>query len=131
MMWVERTGTRRVVRHVIFDANFWKSFVHARLAVPMGNKGCLSLFGRKEITHRMLADHLVAEHRDRVKSLSMGRVVDQWQPKPGVSENHLLDCLVGAGVAASMQGVALYSDEGAARKRVKYSEVQKRKRGAR
>ncbi|MBS0208850.1 MAG: phage terminase large subunit family protein, partial [Planctomycetes bacterium] len=33
---------KRSVRHVIFDTNFWKTFVHARLAVPMGDRGCLS-----------------------------------------------------------------------------------------
>ncbi|HQI27803.1 MAG TPA: phage terminase large subunit family protein, partial [Sedimentisphaerales bacterium] len=31
---------RRAVRHVLFDTNYWKSFVHARLAVPMGDRGC-------------------------------------------------------------------------------------------
>ena len=36
---------KRAVRHVVFDTNYWKSFVHARLAVAMGDRGCLSLFG--------------------------------------------------------------------------------------
>jgi hypothetical protein len=43
---------KRAVRHALFDNNFWKSFVHARLAVPMGERGCLSLFGDKPETHR-------------------------------------------------------------------------------
>ena len=30
---------KRAVRHVVFDTNYWKSFVHARLAVPMGDRG--------------------------------------------------------------------------------------------
>ena len=34
---------KRAVRHVIFDSNFWKSFVHARLAVPTGDHGSLTL----------------------------------------------------------------------------------------
>src|SRR5699024_10829487 len=38
---------KRQVRHVLFDTNYWKSFVHARLAVAMGDGGCLSLFGHK------------------------------------------------------------------------------------
>jgi hypothetical protein len=37
---------KRAVRHVIFDSNFWKSFVHARLAVAIGDKGSLTLYGR-------------------------------------------------------------------------------------
>jgi hypothetical protein len=28
---------RRQVRHVLIDTNYWKSFVRARLAVPMGD----------------------------------------------------------------------------------------------
>ena len=30
---------KRAVRHVVYDTNYWKSFVHARLAVPMGERG--------------------------------------------------------------------------------------------
>jgi hypothetical protein len=38
-------GTRQIAaRH--FDTNFWKSFVHARLARAMGGKGALTLFGK-------------------------------------------------------------------------------------
>jgi hypothetical protein len=38
---------KRAIRHVNFDTNYWKSFVHTRLGVPMGEVGCLSLFGDK------------------------------------------------------------------------------------
>ncbi|MDR0610067.1 MAG: hypothetical protein LBG58_08160, partial [Planctomycetaceae bacterium] len=38
------TGTRSV-RHVLIDTNYWKTFVHARLGILMGDPGCLSLFG--------------------------------------------------------------------------------------
>ena len=31
---------KRAVRHVVFDTNYWKSFLHARLAVAMGDRGC-------------------------------------------------------------------------------------------
>ncbi len=48
------------MRHVLIDTNYWKSFVHARLAVSMGDPGCLSLFGRDDKAHRLLADHLIA-----------------------------------------------------------------------
>ena len=37
---------KRAIRHVIYDSNYWKSFIHARLAVPLGDKGNLSLYGR-------------------------------------------------------------------------------------
>lgn len=48
---------KRSVRHVAYDTNWWKSFVHARLAVAMGDCGCLSLFGWKSETHRLFAEH--------------------------------------------------------------------------
>jgi len=96
---------KRAVRHVIFDANFWKSFIHARLAVAMGDRGCLSLFGRDPEVHHLLAMHLTSEYR--VKTESQGRVVDEWKQRPEVQDNHWFDCLVGCAVAASIQGAVL------------------------
>ena len=46
---------KRAVRHVLFDTNYWKSFIHSRLVVAMGDKGCLSLFGDSPDPHRLLA----------------------------------------------------------------------------
>jgi len=96
---------RRQVRHVVYDTNFWKSFIYARLAVPMGDRGCLSLFGAKPERHRLFAEHLTAEYR--VRTQGRGRTVDEWKLRPSTTENHWLDCLVGCAVAASMQGVSL------------------------
>jgi hypothetical protein len=97
-------GTR-AIRHIVFDTNYWKSFVHSRLAVPMGEKGCLSLFGDRPELHRLFADHLTSEYR--VKTEGRGRKVDEWRLRPGGGDNHWLDGLVGCAVAASMQGSAL------------------------
>jgi hypothetical protein len=36
-----------------------------------------------------------------------GRTVDEWKLRPERADNHLLDCLVGAAVGASMQGISL------------------------
>ncbi len=77
---------KRVVRHVLFDTNYWKSFVHARLAVPMGDPGCLSLFGHKPERHRLLAEHLTAEYR--VKTEGRGRTVDEWKLRAAGLDNH-------------------------------------------
>lgn len=121
---------KRAVRHVLFDTNYWKSFVHARLAVPMGDPGCLSLFGPpgKPDAHRLMADHLTAEYR--VKTEGRGRVVDEWKLRVSGADNHWLDCLVGAAVAASMQGVVLFGTDAkpVQRTRVKLSELQRAKR---
>ena len=96
---------KRAIRHVIFDSNFWKSFVHARLAVMMGDKGCLSLYGRHPQLHQLLAEHLTAEYR--VKTVGRGRTVDEWKIRPNRTDNHWLDCLAGCAVCGSMLGATL------------------------
>ena len=84
---------KRAVRHVLFDANYWKSFIHARLAVPMGDPGCLSLYGRKPETHRLFSEHLTAEYR--VRTEGCGRTVDEWKLRAENGDNHWLDGIVG------------------------------------
>lgn len=121
---------KRAVRHVVYDTNYWKSFIHARLAVAMGERGCLSLFGDSPQSHRLLAEHLSAEYR--VKTEGRGRTVDEWKSRPEQPDNHWLDCLVGTAVAASMQGALLFgTDRPSApkRERVSFRELQRRKRG--
>lgn len=96
---------KRAIRHVIFDSNFWKSFIHARLAVPMGDKSCLSFYGRHPQIHQLVAEHLTAEYR--VKTTGRGRTVDEWKLRPECSDNHWLDCFAGCAVCASMLGATL------------------------
>ena len=120
---------RRQVRHVVYDTNYWKSFVYARLAVAMGDRGCLSLFGDKPDLHRLFAEHLTAEYR--VKTQGRGRTVDEWKMRAQATDNHWLDCLVGCAVAASMQGVVLPGTDAKAapkRPRLRLSELQVRRR---
>jgi len=105
---------RRAVRHALYDTNFWKSFIQTRLAVGMGDPGCLSLFGNKPDQHRLLADHLTSEYR--VQTQGRGRTVDEWKQKPERSDNHWLDCLVGAAVAAAIEGIDLAERRAAAQK---------------
>ncbi|MCG3181855.1 MAG: hypothetical protein BIFFINMI_04290 [Phycisphaerae bacterium] len=116
---------RRQVRYVLIDTNYWKSFAHARLAVTMGDRGCLSLFGRSADQHRLLAEHLTAEYP--VPTEARGRRVDEWKLRPSSPDNHWLDCLVGCAVAASIQGAGLPDVENrrpAARPRIRLSEIQ-------
>ena len=120
---------KRAVRHVVYDTNFWKSFVHSRLAVTMGDRGCLSLFGNSPDQHRLLAEHLSAEYR--VKTEGRGRTVDEWKMRPERGDNHWFDGLVGCAVAASMQGVSLQGTEAVptpARQRVSFAELQRSRR---
>jgi hypothetical protein len=120
---------KRAVRHAVFDTNYWKSFLHARLAVSMGDRGCLSLFGDKSDLHRLFAEHITAEYR--VKTEGRGRTVDEWKMRPSAQENHWLDGLVGCAVAASIQGAVLPGTEGkptVTKSRVKLSDLQRGKR---
>ena len=112
---------------MVFDSNFWKSFVHARLVVAMGDRGCLSLFGKKPGAHRLLADHLTSEYR--VRTEGRGRTVDEWKVRPEQFDNHWLDCLVGCAVAGSIEGVVLQGIgvREVKAERVKLSEIKKRR----
>ncbi|MBN1510599.1 MAG: phage terminase large subunit family protein, partial [Phycisphaerae bacterium] len=119
---------KRAVRHVVYDTNYWKSFVHARFAVAMGDPGCLSLFGRTPDQHRLLAEHVTSEYR--VKTEGRGRTVDEWRLRADGLDNHWLDCLVGSAVAASMQGATLFGTDvqPSSRRRIRLSELQGAKR---
>ena len=120
---------RRQVRHVLIDTNYWKSFVHARLAVAIGDKGCLSLFGRKPADHQLLAEHITAEYR--VRTEARNRTVDEWKLRASGPDNHWLDCLVGCAVAASVQGAILPGTDvrsAPARRRIRLSELQRSRR---
>lgn len=92
------------LRHVLIDTNFWKSFVHARLATAPGDPGSMTLFGKSAGDHRLFADH-VAGAESFVRTEGHGRSVCEWSIKPSKPDNHWFDCLVGCAVAASMCGV--------------------------
>jgi len=101
---VPRRKEGRTIRHVLTDVYWWKSLVHGRLAMPIGSRGGLALFGNRASAHRLLADHLTAEFP--VRTEGRGRTVDVWNIKPSRPDNHWLDCLVGAAVAASIDGAS-------------------------
>ena len=129
---------KRAVRHVVFDTNYWKSFVQARLAVPMGDPGCVSLFSQRRLGkhvpvehHRLLAEHLTSEYR--VKTTGRGRTVDEWKLRVDGLDNHWLDCLVGCAVAASMEGVTLPGlemPEKKPRKKISLAQIQRERRAS-
>ena len=121
-------GTRGV-RHVLIDTNYWKSFLHARLAVLMGDPGCLSFFGHDRKQHQLLAEHLISEYR--VRTVANNRTVDEWKLRSTRPDNHWLDCLVGCCVAASIEGIELSTlkTEGKSRRpMLKLSDLKKNRR---
>lgn len=121
---------KRAVRYVLTDTNYYKSFVSARLAVPMGDPGCLSLFAPGPgQDHRLLAEHLVSEYG--VKTTGRGREVEEFKLRAPGLDNHWLDGLVGCAVGASMAGAVLFGTdarEQARKPRVRLSELQGRRR---
>lgn len=129
--WLVRKGHGNAVRHLSWDVNFWKTFCASRLVAAKGDKGSFMLFGRDTEVHRMLAEQLTAERAAAVES--KGRRVEEWKALPG-RDNHLLDCLVGCAVAASVLGAALTVGGVALglrkeRRVIKLSEWQRQKRG--
>lgn len=102
---IPNVAGKRAIRHVIYDTNYWKSFIHARLAVPVGDKGSLTLYGRIPGAHQLFAEHLTAEYC--VKTQGRGRTVDEWKLKPQSHDNHFLDCVAGCAVCGSMLGASL------------------------
>ncbi len=98
---IPKIKSRGSVRHVLFDANQYKTFVQSRLRVGMGDVGCLSLFGTGPGRHRMFIDHLLAEYGTDISSRE--RSVKVWSRIPN-RDNHWLDGTVGVCVAASIQG---------------------------
>lgn len=124
---IPNVAGKRAIRHVLYDTNHWKTIIHSRLAMPMGERGCLSLFGDNPEPHRLFAEHLTAEYR--VKTEARERIVDEWKQRPG--DNHWFDCLVGCAVAASIQGAVLKGTGGSIsmkREWVSFAELQRGKR---
>jgi hypothetical protein len=121
---------KRAVRHVTYDTNYWKSFIHSRFNVPVGDPGALTLFGDDPEQHTMFADHICAEYR--VRTQGRGREVDEFKIRPQRPDNHFLDCLTGNAVAASIQGVVTPETydarKGDKNTRVSFAELQRRAR---
>ena len=108
-----RVGAVGGQRGLLFDANFWKTFVASRLRTPVGDAGAVTFH---KGSHEMLADHLTAEQPVTVEA--KGRVVDEWKLLAG-RENHYLDTLVMNAVAASITGISAAGAEPMRRQRRK------------
>jgi hypothetical protein len=89
--------------HVCIDVNFWKSFVHERLAVAPGDPGAMTLFGKAAGDHALFAEH-VAGSETWTPTHGYGRDVQEWKLRPTRPDNHWFDCLVGCAAVASMVG---------------------------
>lgn len=91
---------RRHCRHVLFDANWWKTTVAARLRTSYGDPGAMYVSGGDAKQHRMLIDHLMSERAEQMQGPT--RSIMQWSLKSVGRDNHWWDCLVGCAVAANV-----------------------------
>jgi len=128
---IPTVARKRAIRHGIYDTNFWKSFLHQRLSTPMGETGTLTLYepDRSKTAHRMLAEQLTSEAR--VETQGRNRRVDEWVHPDRSRDNHLFDSIVGAHVAASMEGITmdeLQAERRRRRSKKRLSEIQAEKR---
>lgn len=120
-----RTGKNKkcLVPILFVHTNWWKDFAVARLSTAVGDRGCLQLFGTGDADHRMFADQLTAEYRERA---SFGDY-NYWQYllPPNKPDNHFFDCLVGCCVLASVEGLSVTSEDAPrpTRRRRKYGVV--------
>ena len=121
--------SNRAIRLCEYDANAWKTFIQMRLATAIGDAGCLSLFKATHYDHRMIAEHLTAEAP--IKTEGRGRQLWEWKLPANKPDNHLLDCVVGSAVAASIEGIVVKERAGAQKARrerttMSFAEMRKR-----
>ena len=111
------------VRHYLFDANYWKSFLHSRFATEPGSAGSLTLYNASPRTHRTIASHCKAEYA--VRTEGRGREVDEWKLRADRPDNHWFDCLVGCAAAASYENIPLPGAEAtrSSRTRKRYTQA--------
>jgi hypothetical protein len=85
------------------------------------------LYGNPGQEHRMLADHFTSEYW--IETEGRGRKLHEWRMRPGQTENHWWDGIVGAAVAASMLGCAILGAEPPRPKKARMTlqEFQRRK----
>jgi uncharacterized protein YbaA (DUF1428 family) len=103
--WVIPAATTGI-RHVLVDTNHYKTFLHNRLAAPLGTPGSIVLFQAEPKDHEMFSQHLGGSERPEPVT-AKGRTVDEWSELPSRYDNDWLDCLVGCLCLASIEGACL------------------------
>lgn len=125
--WRKRLAAQnRTMRHILWCANSWKTFLQERWVTPAGGNGCLSLCGNSSLEHRLFAQHQTAEFA--TKGERWGRTFIEWKVKPAAPDNHWLDALAMCFVGASTLGVKLMESPitSGRKQRMSLEEMQKR-----
>ena len=104
---------------VEIDVDHWKSFVHARISVPINGSGALTLFDEpSRLNHLAFAKHLTAERQVEEFVEGRGGVI-RWEVIR--ENNHWLDALTMAAAAGYLMGMRV----GGVKPTVKKAEEQK------
>lgn len=105
---VVREHKHRVFRTIV-NADYWKSWVHARLTTPLNQPGAMTLYegrdGDKE--HIALIKHLTAEKQIETFEAGRGTVI-RWEALSRT--NHWLDCAAYASAALNYSGWKLVTE---------------------
>jgi hypothetical protein len=96
--YTKREGSNR--RMLLFDANFYRSQLQKGLSMEPGLPGSITYNSTAPDT--ILASHLSAKVVK--KSTETKREVEVWQNKPGIDQDHWLDCCVLCRVGAELAG---------------------------
>jgi phage terminase large subunit GpA-like protein len=103
---VNRLPTERLYLAEV-DADHWKTWVHERLATPVGQSGALALFEAPKFEHQDFCRQLTAE--TKLEEFVPGRgVVIRWQRVRRA--NHWLDALYNAAAAGYFVGARLLEE---------------------
>lgn len=97
-------------KELLYDTNFWKSFVADRLTCGVESPKAITLFDAEPHEHRMIAEHCCFEEPVRCIGKAGNEVVEWKQNRlGGTTENDLWDCLVGNAALASTIGVRTHA----------------------
>ena len=96
--WEQTVINKRRQQVLLFDADKFKSWVHARLNTPDGHKGALRIYGADH-EHFEFAKHLTAEQLVTEKGVTRWRAIRD--------ANHWFDSTVGASLVARVKGVTV------------------------
>ena len=102
MHWRINRAKDKPNKFVLYDSNFWKSWLFSRFATEPGTAGSLTLFQARASEHHSFSKQMKSEYPIRVEG--RGRSVDEWKQRPDRPDNHWFDCASGNCVAASIEG---------------------------
>lgn len=120
--------TGQGVRHVQFDANYWKDVAAQGLTCDVHSEHATTLFGtvkngKATVDHHFYADHLAAQFS---KPVTGKRAMNVWQLRPGTTQDHFFDTYVGANVAGSVVGAQTFrtnpNEQKPTKRKVRYAE---------